>query len=267
VLCAYTRKMSASNVKLVSSPAVDGLPPVTDAKSGMAAVLHILMKHMADCLHLVLDSVVEKYGLDKEEVMRVITESPHWKELPVNPLIHDLGYVLPGSELAAAEPAAVKEEPAAVKEEPAAVKEEPAAVKEEPAAVKEEPAAVKEEPAAVKEEPAAPAPVAAINVCPEIEDTAKLLKEIDEVLEATPTPATQPKKRVVIKKVKPAVPAPAPAEVVAEETLVTPPIEPPADAVTAAPAEVVVAPPPAPPKKKIAVTRVKKTEATKPASP
>jgi hypothetical protein len=205
---------------------VDGLPPVTDAKSGMAAVLHILMKHMADCLHLVLDSVVEKYALDKEEVMRVITESPRWKELPVNPLIHDLGYALPGSELAAAEPAAVKEEPAAATAAPAA------------------------------------------NVCPEIEDTAMLMKEIDEVLAATPTPAqAAPKKRVVIKKVKPATPVPAPAEAAAE---VTPaPVEPPADAVaTAAPAEAVVAaPPPVPPKKKIAVTRVKKSEAPKPASP
>ncbi len=166
--------MSAPTLKLVSSAAADGLPPVKDAKSGLAAVLHILMKHMSDCMHLVLDSVVEKYGLDKEEVMAVITENPRWKEMYVNPIIHDLGYVLPGSELAVASPEAVLEAAPPPAEEVAAT----------------------------------PAPPAQENVCPEIEDTANLLKEIDEVLAAPAKPATPQKKRVRVTKKVVAAPPP-----------------------------------------------------------
>jgi hypothetical protein len=243
VLCVYATKMSTPNVTLVSSAAVDGLPPVTDAKSGMAAVLHILMNHMADCLHLVLDSVVEKYGLNKEEVMRVITENPRWKELPVNPLIHDLGYVLPSVAAAPAEPVLPGSELAAA-------------------------------------EPAAAAAAPPVNVCPDIEDTAKLMKEIDEVLEGSPAPAAaaaapaaQPKKRVsIVKKVKKEAPAavlPPPPPAAEAEVLVleAPPLLK-EELATATPPAELPAPPPAPPaKKKVTVTRVKKMEAAKPASP
>jgi hypothetical protein len=217
--------MSAPTLKLVSSAAADGLPSVTDAKSGMAAVLHILMKHMADCLHLVLDSVVEKYGLDKEEVMRVITESPRWKEMPVNPIINDLGYILPGSELAEAAPEAVLAEP---------------------------------------QETAAAAPPVQENICPEIEDTANLLKEIDEVLAAPAAPATPQKKRVrTVKKVAAAAAvaeAPAVTEAPKEETPAPTPEPPKEEPATATPTETTPAAPPAAPKKKIVVKRVKKSE-------
>jgi len=126
--------MSERIVKMVSAPveSVHGVykpSPVVDAKSGLHAALHMVMKHTADMFVTIVDVLSEKYSLDKEEMFGVILEHPKYKDMYVNPVLLDLGYI--NSETKA-EPEAKAEEPepkpteAESKPEPEAKAEEPA---------------------------------------------------------------------------------------------------------------------------------------------
>ncbi len=79
--------------------------PITDGKTAMRACLHMILKHTADMFEGLVDVVAEKYKLDKEEMMNVIIDHPRFKEMSVDPVMLDLGYILdPAGAAGAAEP-------------------------------------------------------------------------------------------------------------------------------------------------------------------
>ncbi len=86
----------------------DGTPyvtvPVKDGSSAMRACLHMILKHTADMFVGIVEIVAEKYKIDPDEMMQVITEHPRYKEMHVDPVMHDLGYIVGGD--APAEPEA-----------------------------------------------------------------------------------------------------------------------------------------------------------------
>ncbi len=67
--------------------------PIKDARGGMSAALHILLKHTADMFVTVVDIIAETHGLDKDEMMNVVREHPRFAEMFVSPVLHDLAYV------------------------------------------------------------------------------------------------------------------------------------------------------------------------------
>jgi hypothetical protein len=115
------------------------------------ATVLTLFKHVADMHHTIVTIIADKYELDPNKVIDVITDDPRWTELQVHPIIHDLigddGRLdiplkvevqekekpkrgRPPKKVAAAAPVAVVEPPAPA---PAPVVEPPAAVLEPPA--------------------------------------------------------------------------------------------------------------------------------------
>ena len=75
--------------------------PVTDAKTATRACLHMILKHTADMFVGIVEIVAEKYKIDPDEMMNVITSHPRYKDMIVDPVMLDLGYIL-GPEPAAA---------------------------------------------------------------------------------------------------------------------------------------------------------------------
>ena len=86
------------NVKVVAGGAppevLAELPPVKDAETAMAAVMHMVLKHTADVLRGLLGAVADHYGLDENEVINVAAEHPRVKMLVVEPALHELGYLI-----------------------------------------------------------------------------------------------------------------------------------------------------------------------------
>lgn len=86
------------NVKVVAGGAppevLAELPPVKDAETAMAALMHMVLKHTADVLRGVLGAVADHYGLDEDKVIAVAAEHPRVKMLVVEPALHDLGYLI-----------------------------------------------------------------------------------------------------------------------------------------------------------------------------
>lgn len=67
--------------------------PVTDGKAAMSALLSITLKHTADVLHGVLDAVSEHYKIPKDEIMDVVLQHPAYKEITLDPVLSDLGFL------------------------------------------------------------------------------------------------------------------------------------------------------------------------------
>jgi hypothetical protein len=105
--------------------------PVKDGKAAMSACLHMILKHTADMFVGIVEIVAEKYKIDPNEMMHVITEHPRYKEMHVDPVMLDLGYIV-DTTAAAAIPAA--KPPAAEKPKVRIMKIKPkaAAAAEEP---------------------------------------------------------------------------------------------------------------------------------------
>jgi hypothetical protein len=107
--------MAAKRIRMVATAETvrmaDGNPyepaPVKDGRAAMRACLHMILKHTADMFVGIVEIVAEKYKIDPDEMMHVITEHPRYKEMHVDPVMHDLGYIVN----AAAAPAAAPEKP------------------------------------------------------------------------------------------------------------------------------------------------------------
>jgi len=98
---SLTSKMSQMQIKHV---APDHLHiPVTTASEGLRAVTHIVLKHTADVLEIMVAAIAEKYGFSENEMTEAITSHPRYKELYVNPLLADMGYLAPAEESSAME--------------------------------------------------------------------------------------------------------------------------------------------------------------------
>ena len=98
---SLTSKMSQMQIKHV---APDHLHiPVTTASEGLRAVTHIVLKHTADVLEIMVAAIAEKYGFSENEMTEAITSHPRYKELYVNPLLADMGYLAPAQESSAME--------------------------------------------------------------------------------------------------------------------------------------------------------------------
>lgn len=54
------------------------------------ATVLTLFKHVADMHHTIVTIIADKYELDPNKVIDVITDDPRWTELQVHPIIHDL---------------------------------------------------------------------------------------------------------------------------------------------------------------------------------
>lgn len=67
--------------------------PVKDGNTAMRAVVHMMLKHTADMLVTMVDIVAEEHGLNKDEMMETIIQHPKYKDMYVNPVIYDLGYL------------------------------------------------------------------------------------------------------------------------------------------------------------------------------
>jgi hypothetical protein len=94
--------MSAKRLKVVAAAEkvnmATGEPyvaePVRDGKTAMRACLHMVLKHTADMFISIVDIVAEKYEIDKDEIVEVIRQHPRFKEMDVDPVMLDLGYIL-----------------------------------------------------------------------------------------------------------------------------------------------------------------------------
>ena len=75
-------------------------PPVKDGKDAMRAVVHMMLKHTADMLITMVDIIADEYKLDREDMMKTVLDHPKYKDMYVNPVIYDLGY-LPSRTVAA----------------------------------------------------------------------------------------------------------------------------------------------------------------------
>jgi len=53
----------------------------------------MLLKHTAEVFEVAVEAISEKYGLDIEELSATITSHPKYKDLYVNPVLHDVGYL------------------------------------------------------------------------------------------------------------------------------------------------------------------------------
>lgn len=84
--------------------------PITDAKTATRACLHMILKHTADMFVGIVEIVSETYKIDPDEMMNVITSHPRYKEMTVDPVMLDLGYIL--------DPAAAEPKPAATVAKP-----------------------------------------------------------------------------------------------------------------------------------------------------
>ena len=112
-----------------------------------------LFKHVAD-MHLTIVSIIaDKYELDPNKIIDVISDDPRWTELQVHPIIHDLI----GDDGRVDIP--VKAE-AEVKEKPKRGRPPKKVAPVAPAPVVEPPPAPVVEPPAAPVEPPAPAPAA-----------------------------------------------------------------------------------------------------------
>ena len=67
--------------------------PVADGKTAMHALLSLTLKHTADVLHGVLDAVSEHYKIPKDEIMDVVLQHPAYKEITLDPVLSDLGFL------------------------------------------------------------------------------------------------------------------------------------------------------------------------------
>lgn len=109
--------MAAKRIRMAAAAETvkmaDGTPyvtvPVKDGGSAMRACLHMILKHTADMFVGIVEIVAEKYEIDPDEMMQVITEHPRYKEMHVDPVMHDLGYIVNGGAAAAAAAAASPE--------------------------------------------------------------------------------------------------------------------------------------------------------------
>lgn len=61
---------------------------VHDPKSALAAVMNLTLKHTADVLTMFVDIIAEKYGIDAEEMMDVVSADERFTGLVVDPLLH-----------------------------------------------------------------------------------------------------------------------------------------------------------------------------------
>jgi hypothetical protein len=94
--------MAAKRIRMVATAETvrmaDGNPyeptPVKDGRAAMRACLHMILKHTADMFVGIVEIVAEKYKIDPDEMMHVITEHPRYKEMQVDPVMHDLGYIV-----------------------------------------------------------------------------------------------------------------------------------------------------------------------------
>ena len=92
---SLTNQMSQMTIKHV---APDHLHiPVKTASEGLRAVTHIILKHTADALEVIVAAIAEKYGISEEEMTESITSHPRYKELYVSPIISDMGYLPPAA--------------------------------------------------------------------------------------------------------------------------------------------------------------------------
>lgn len=64
--------------------------PVKTASDAFTASLLMMMKHCADIHLTVLEVIGEKYGLDIDEMCETLKEHPRWKQIHIEPVIHDL---------------------------------------------------------------------------------------------------------------------------------------------------------------------------------
>jgi hypothetical protein len=89
--------------------------PIRDSSTAMRASLHMILKHTADMFLTITDIIAEKYQIDADEMVKAVQEHPKYKEMYVNPILEDLGYV--GSVAGAAETEA-QAPPEAIQEKP-----------------------------------------------------------------------------------------------------------------------------------------------------
>jgi hypothetical protein len=64
--------------------------PVKTASDAFTASLLMMMKHCADIHLTVLEVIGEKYGLDVDDMCETLKEHPRWKQIHIEPVIHDL---------------------------------------------------------------------------------------------------------------------------------------------------------------------------------
>lgn len=64
--------------------------PVKNASDAFTASLLMMMKHCADVHLTILEIISEKYNLDIDAMCETVKEHPNWKQLHVEPIIHDL---------------------------------------------------------------------------------------------------------------------------------------------------------------------------------
>jgi hypothetical protein len=67
---------------------------IKDHREAYAATLHVLFKHVADFHICVVQAFSKKYGIPEDEIMQTIQESEEFKNMHVDPVLHDdgLGY-------------------------------------------------------------------------------------------------------------------------------------------------------------------------------
>jgi hypothetical protein len=118
--CPPKAKMASSNRKFAFKRETATLAsgeefkaaPVADGKTAMHAILSITLKHTADVLHGVLDAVADHYKIPKNEIMDVVLQHPAYKEITLDPVLSDLGFLR--EEPVAKETAPSQEKPKAV---------------------------------------------------------------------------------------------------------------------------------------------------------
>jgi len=79
--------------------------PIRDSSTAMRASLHMILKHTADMFLTITDIIAEKYQIDADEMVKAVQEHPKYKEMYVNPMLEDLGYVGAAATAAQTEPA------------------------------------------------------------------------------------------------------------------------------------------------------------------
>jgi hypothetical protein len=67
---------------------------IKDHREAYAATLHVLFKHVADFHICIVQAFSKKYGIPEDEIMQTIQESEEFKNMHVDPVLHDdrLGY-------------------------------------------------------------------------------------------------------------------------------------------------------------------------------
>jgi hypothetical protein len=64
--------------------------PITGASMAYTASLLMLFQHVADIHMSLLEIIEEKYGHSMDEMVSTVIQHPKWKNMQVNPVIHDL---------------------------------------------------------------------------------------------------------------------------------------------------------------------------------